>query len=123
MLGGSHSPQAEYKLSLSLSIYIYMTPARDPKQSVETSGRHLGDTWEASGDTWEAPGDSPRPPGLQRRPGGKISQIICVLSKKVARATILAESGEGGYHQVLRIAAKVGGRRGRADPVITPPSL
>ena len=37
----------------------------------------------------------------------------------MTKVTVLAESGEGRYHQVLRIAAKVGERK----PAQTPPTL
>ena len=78
---------------------------------LKASGKHLGDLWEASGETWEAPGGSPGPPWLQRRPGLKLCQTHRVLLSKVARATILAESGEGDMHDLRSLRTKVGGRR------------
>ena len=49
-------------------------------------------------------------------------QNHCVFLSKVARPTILAESGEGDPHRLPHLRTKVGGRAPRADPAMTPPS-
>ena len=97
---------------------LYMTCARDPKKLTlkahwqEAPGRDIM----ASGETREAPGGSPRPPGLQRRFGAKVCQNHCVLSTKVARPSVLAESGEGDTHDPRSLRTKVGGRTGGTEP-------
>ena len=48
-------------------------------------------------------------------------KTLC-LSVVNGKITLLAESGEGDPHRLPRLRTKVGGRRPRADPTLTPPS-
>ena len=88
--------------------------------------RHLGGIWDSLEALCEtllcSPGGSLGLQGHGRCLGAKMMQDHCVLLSKVARPTILAESGEGDPHDLRSLHTKVAGRRGRADPAQTPPS-